>query len=479
MIAAGNGADAVWLTNEYGDVISFTRNAASQTTVSFEGSVPGAVFAHVHYGDCRHGVSQRLITWHATVQSYLVSDTSQTFGDPNDLFGDAGSGRIPWSPTEKAQAMPTFDDGATVGGRVDYGNKQATPTFVIPRAKQAKMAYVATGEGTILAFRNSDLACNNNGGCTKSLAVSIPSLEHTLSACVALCEAAPPTTQNPDRNVCDLTETQCAAFNLLPAIVQELDAIGASGSATSVPISWPSTQTVVVDAPQTDAACGIPPNDYVLYTSSGNTIALAHSKPLVLAMSTAACDYTQAGCTLAVSVVCGASTQNPTRRAISVDLSATFSVRGSIATSTSGNAPKPSECDQHRGVGTTWRNSRGQVCECFNDVVECSAPKDDRLYLDSAQAGLVAAFSCVLFCVMIVICLRLYYVRQDARQLPIGGQRRSLVYSRKPDYVTSKSHKGEEVELPAPPSAGASVASFAEEHKPPPPPERPDDVQQA
>merc|ERR1712196_409618 len=99
----------------------------------------------------------------------------------------------------------------------------------------------------------------------------------------------------------------------------------------------------------------------------------------------------------------------------------------------------------------------GQVCECFNGVAECSAPKDNTTYLNPMQAGFVAASGCVFFFVLIVVCLRLYFARKEARTLPIEGKRRSLVFSSSADYVTSKSRT--EVELPAPPSAGgASVA---------------------
>ncbi len=61
----------------------------------------------------------------------------------------------------------------------------------------------------------------------------------------------------------------------------------------------------------------------------------------------------------------------------------------------------------------------------------CSAPKDGTPYMNQLQAGFVAFSGLLLFCVLVGLCLRLWFARQEARTLPIAGQRRSLVFSRK------------------------------------------------
>ncbi len=336
--SAGNIA-AVWLRDEYGDVLGLQQSAGSTTTLSFGdvwctdgqdrwwcGNQPGSFSAHAYYNvagtgsasTCQHAESARVLSWSAKVQAYLTSDTSQDFGDPNDLYGRTNEGRLSWSGAELTAATPTFD------GRVDYAAKRATPAFTLPNNMRTALAYVTGSDGLVLGFLDS-LTCSTST-CTQELPVALPPYEGSLHACTALCVAS----STVYTDTCALTERRCTSFSLLTLLRDELEGIALAGRVSgSFPVSWPSASTLEVDAPTQGTSCGSPPSDYVLYTRGigDGSLTLAHTKPLVLPLSTTACDYTaaQTTCGLDVSVVCGASgaAAQRTRYTFQVDLTAT------------------------------------------------------------------------------------------------------------------------------------------------------------
>ena len=356
-VQSGNNVDAVWLTNEYSDIVVFVQNPGSSTTLAFGprwctdgdgmhycGDEPTSLFAHVHYnmGTCQS--SARLHTWFGTVQTHLASDSAQSFGDPNVSLA--------WSVNEVTSATPTF-----AANDINYGQRRATARMQVPNGKQAKLAYVMSSNGTILSFRNT----LDSGGA--SLTVDIPDLDSYLTVCAALCTAGPP--YSASRSACALTSQQCTRATLLPQVFSELDAIASSGAAHSVPVSWPSDATLAVDAPQDEPACGLPPNDYVLYTRGvdGGAFTMVRSRPLELRPGTTSGSLT-------VGVVCGTSTGALTRRVITVDLASTYADRtGESYSSSGGSSGSGWSCV---GVGASWTNSAGQVCECINGQPSCT-----------------------------------------------------------------------------------------------------------
>eukprot|EP00322_Chrysochromulina_rotalis_P000851 CAMPEP_0115856362 /NCGR_PEP_ID=MMETSP0287-20121206/15014_1 /TAXON_ID=412157 /ORGANISM="Chrysochromulina rotalis, Strain UIO044" /LENGTH=556 /DNA_ID=CAMNT_0003310535 /DNA_START=66 /DNA_END=1736 /DNA_ORIENTATION=+ len=468
-VTSGGTADAMWLTNEYGDVIAFTSQAGSATTLHFLGAQPSSVTAHVHYNDCRTVTAQSvrdnpnrpdaMITWHALIQEHLTSDQSQAFGDPNDLYE---SGTTVWSASEKDQATP-----ALATSDVDYAARRAVASFLVPNGKRVKIAYITGSDGVALTFTDVNL-----GGGGKTLTATFGELETQLHACAALCVGPSIDIHGDPLDVCAITTLRCSTASLLDALVAHLDgrssASALSWSTADVAAHWKSDTVLVLDAPSDGSCGGSPPNDYAIYARNGPTTAFSASEPLLLRPERDTCDYTARSCSLSVTVVCGTSTSSPVRHSALVDLATTYASR--TEPSPNGvpyDALGSSNCDHYRphGSGATWVNGKGQTCGCYNGVPECGPTTDTTPYLNQVEAGLVAVSGFAIVCVLGVVLMRLYFARKEARTLPMEGKRRSVLFTTSADYVTTKtrrSHHGQdEVELPAPPSAGTGQASAA------------------
>ena len=105
---------------------------------------------------------------------------------------------------------------------------------------------------------------------------------------------------------------------------------------------------------------------------------------------------------------------------------------------------------QHGSTSTNWLNKAGALCECINGEAVCGPVADRGIHFTPLAAGFFAAACFVLTCVLMGTCAIMYYKRKAARSLPIGGQRRSLIYTSKPDYVTtSRPSRGNHEVLPA------------------------------